>query len=163
MRNLCRANYFYYSFSYQWPHTWPSLRSQKNGGRAKETRKGVRPWLPSACYAGYTWPRFETEAWGNPEMAYFSRHFSQSIRSWSKTFSQGRIPLALMTRLSFSFGIRLWLGSLKLVTNWFWFHHNQESSYSTLPIQAVCWTRVPYEAPVNDPTYHECVPIRGMS
>ena len=166
MRNLCWGNYFYYSFSYQWPLTWPT--SLGSNGRKKERgarrrREGLRPWLPSACYAGYTWPRFETEAWGNPEMAYSSRLFSQSIRSWSKTFSQGRIPLALMTRLNFSSGIWLWFVSLKLDINWFWFYHNQESSYSTLPIQVVCWTRVPYEAAVNDPTYHEFVCIHGMS
>ena len=86
-------------------------------------------------------------------MAYFSRLFSHSVRSWSKTFSQGRIPLALMTCLIFSSGIWLWFVSLKLDINWFWFYHNQESSYSTLPIQVVCWTRVPYEAAVNDPSH----------
>ena len=100
-------------------------------GRTKETREGLRPWLLIACYAGYTWPSFETEAWGNPEMAYFSRLFSHSVRSGSKTFSQGRIPLALMTCLIFSSGIRLCFVSLKLDINWFWFYHNQENSYST--------------------------------
>ena len=93
------------------------MGAKKNEAHEGDTR-GAAPLLPSACYTGYTWPIFETEAWDNPEMAYFSRLFSQSIRGWSKTFSQGRIPLALMTCLNFSSGIWLWFVSLKLDINW---------------------------------------------